>query len=184
MLKFMTPLFIGTTSLMGIMVMDDTTAAKNTKVDYFSSQDRTAESYNHARHIHATRQGKTFEPNDHSHHDHDLREVSQLANVPTLAIEVSEDSFANGWNIQLHTENFVFSPAHASSKNVDNEGHAHIFIDDKKIARAYGHWHYVFGLTPGRHTIRVSLNDNEHETLAVNGQPVQATSVIIQRAAE
>lgn len=163
MLNFMAPLSIFTTSILGIMVISDRT--------YFD--DPMMRQVNTDSTIH-----------DHSKHAHGTREVSELTNLPALSMSVTEDTFSNGWNIQLNTENFSFSPEHVNSRNINNEGHAHIYIDNKKVARVYSHWNYVFDLEPGTHVIRATLNSNDHDRLTIHSVPVEASVTIIQKNRE
>ena len=43
-----------------------------------------------------------------------------------------------------------------------------------KYARVYGEWLHLEGLPEDAKTVRVTLNANSHETLSLNGQPIQA----------
>lgn len=85
-----------------------------------------------------------------------------------------------GWNIHLLTQRFRFAPAHASDKARGGQGHAHLYIDGEKHTRLYGPWYYLpeDALAPGRHTLKVTLNANDHSIWAVDGEPVQATTRI------
>ncbi len=67
-----------------------------------------------------------------------------------------------GFTLHLKTRKFRFTPKQADAKHRAGKGHAHLWVDGKKTTRIYGPWHYVGGLTPGRHEIRVTLNGNDH----------------------
>lgn len=75
----------------------------------------------------------------------------------------------------MRAEDFRFAPERASTAHVAGEGHAHLFIDGKKITRLYGEWYHVPALTPGVHKITVTLNANSHEDLTVQGKVVSDT---------
>jgi hypothetical protein len=62
---------------------------------------------------------------------------------------------------------------------VAGEGHAHLYIDGKKITRLYGEWYFIPSLKPGTHTIRVTLNANTHEDYAVGGKLVEDTVTVV-----
>ena len=104
--------------------------------------------------------------------------------APELAIAVHKDPVA-GWNLELVTENFEFSPGAAGLKPVAGQGHAHLYIDGRKVARLYAPWHHIASLTPGSHQINVTLNANNHATLTVAGKRVSASATIeVARDAE
>jgi len=56
--------------------------------------------------------------------------------------------------------------------HVPSEGHAHLYIDGKKVTRLYGEWYHIPSLSPGTHKITVTLNANSHEDLMVKGKVV------------
>ncbi|HEY9597498.1 MAG TPA: hypothetical protein V6D33_07495, partial [Cyanophyceae cyanobacterium] len=58
------------------------------------------------------------------------------------------------------------------------EGHAHLYVNGKKLTRLYGSWYYLSNLTPGSHKITVTLNTNRHENLIHNGQVIGDTETI------
>lgn len=69
-------------------------------------------------------------------HDHPLLEVLKDAPVPTVTHLVFPDAM-DGYNIQILTENFTFTPAAINSAAVPNEGHAHLYVNGEKISRVY-----------------------------------------------
>lgn len=120
---------------------------------------------------------------DHSLHSHGILDVQGLdaeAALPTLSLTVLPDTVA-GWNIQLHTEHFRFTPQQVGGPDVAGEGHAHLYVDGIKFARLYSDWYHLKNLTPGQHKIRVTLNANSHATFGDRGQPI-AAEVMIEQA--
>ena len=95
------------------------------------------------------------------------------ATAPTVALSASPDA-VGGWNVHLETERFRFAPEHVNGENVLGEGHAHLYVDDKKIARMYGPWFHIVKLRPGTHTIRVSLHTNNHANYVIGDEPIAA----------
>ena len=95
-----------------------------------------------------------------------LFEIEEGREPPRLAIAIHKDSL-KGWNLELITENFIFTPEAAGLGPVSGEGHAHLFINGKKIARIYHNWHHLPNLPAGSHEITVTLNANNHARLAV-----------------
>jgi hypothetical protein len=105
---------------------------------------------------------------------HGRIEVGDAPALPAVTLVVHKDPKA-GWNLRVRTENFRFAPEHASTAHVPGEGHAHLFIDGKKVTRLYGEWYHIPMLAPGAHKITVTLNANSHEDLTVKGAVVSAT---------
>ena len=114
---------------------------------------------------------------DHHHGHHQSLDVSAWPARPKLSIKLHRDA-ASGWNLQLVTENFRFAPERVNQAAVPGEGHAHVYVDDQKISRLYGHWYHLTGIDAGVHTVRVSLNANDHSELVLDGVPVGDEVVI------
>jgi len=111
---------------------------------------------------------------DGSEHDHgEMLDISDLDAIPSVRASVIPDPMS-GWNVAIQTTNFRFSPENASMGHVDGEGHAHIYVDGKKIGRMYGDWYHLPALGAGEHTIMVTLNGNDHVDWMVNGEQVMA----------
>ena len=105
-----------------------------------------------------------------------LVEVGDLpGGPPDLGIALHKDLVA-GWNLELVTVNFQFTPQSAGLKNRPGKGHAHLHINGEKAARIYSPWFHIGDLPPGRHLIEVTLNANNHGTLAVKGHPIKAVA--------
>lgn len=105
---------------------------------------------------------------------HRTLEVGDATAPPTVKLTVAKDPKA-GWNLHAQVENFRFAPERASMAHVPGEGHAHLFIDGKKITRLYGEWYHIPTLAPGTRKITVTLNANSHEDLTIKGQPISDT---------
>ena len=118
----------------------------------------------------------------HSHtsheHSHDESvEVPENMPVPKLSMVITQDPF-KGWNVRLITENFRFAPEHAGLEHVFGEGHAHLYVDGEKIARVYGEWYHIEKLAPGQREITAGLYTNQHQSYAVQGEPISASTMI------
>jgi hypothetical protein len=107
---------------------------------------------------------------------HQFRNVDK-ATAPTVDVKVLEDPMG-GWNLRVDTGNFRWAPENVSTDAVPGEGHGHVFMDGKKIARLYGPWFYVSpsSMTKGKHTFTVSLNANDHTAYAI--KDVQITDSV------
>ena len=55
------------------------------------------------------------------------------------------------------------------------EGHAHVYVNGAKIARHYGPWMHIAAMPKGKNTVMVSLNSNDHRTLAVGDKPLMSS---------
>lgn len=116
-------------------------------------------------------------PHDHSGMTHELLDVSDWETRPSVSIAVTEDA-KSGWNLQITTENFTFNPENASQDHVEGEGHAHLYVDGAKITRLYGEWYHLPELSPGEREIRVTLNANNHDDLALGEEVISDTVTV------
>lgn len=115
---------------------------------------------------------------DSSHHNHGQLVVPANQSVPTVDLVIHPDA-VQGWNLEIKTTNFQFAPERVNQVSTPMEGHAHLYINGKKITRLYGPWYYLEQLEPGRHEVQVSLNANGHEQLIHNNQPIMAQEILV-----
>ena len=115
---------------------------------------------------------------DHQHHSHGLLEVTSNK-VPEVKIEMIKDK-VSGWNLLVKTKNFTFTPEKVNQAPIQNQGHAHIYIDGEKLTRLYGNAYHLSDFPPGKHEVSVGLNGNDHSNFAVNGQPIMDKVTVIQ----
>ena len=134
--------------------------------------------------------GITLDGHDHAtdHHDTDIQhaaihsqmiDLSDMANPPSVKLMVMKDS-VSGWNLHLQTDHFSFAADQSGAAHKAGYGHAHLYVDGVKISRLYGEWAHLGDLTPGEHVIRVTLNANSHEALAVGDMMIAAEATVIQ----
>lgn len=76
-----------------------------------------------------------------------------------------------GWNLHFNVKNFIFTPDRAGAGDVDNTGHAHLYVDGVKVARVYGPWFHL-SLPKGDHKVKVDLTTNSHKSYYYNEQPI------------
>ncbi|MEP3442481.1 MAG: hypothetical protein ABJN72_13480 [Sulfitobacter sp.] len=109
-------------------------------------------------------------------HQHPPRSVREGLPVPAVNHLMFPD-IMDGYNVQIITQNFTFTPAAINRAPKDNEGHAHIYVNDTKIARIYGNWYHLPAemLASGDNKVRVTLNANDHSEWAVDGVPISST---------
>jgi len=102
--------------------------------------------------------------------------MSMTEPVPTIAMTITEDSM-KGWNVHVITTNFTFTPEQLDGATVAGDGHVHLYIDGHLIIML-GDWYHIDALTPGTHTIKVGLFNNDHSAYAVNGNNIEASQTI------
>lgn len=136
----------------------------------------------------AALEGATLGGHDHAAHGHEATTAAGQAhqhdalvdvpatNAPELAVRLIEDPAA-GWNMQVITKNFRFSPENAGSAHVAHEGHAHVYVNGIKIARLYCPWMHI-GSLPENAEVEVTLNSNDHRTLSVGGRAISAAILV------
>ena len=107
-------------------------------------------------------------------HSHGMIDVTDLENVPEVEISIDADRIG-GWNLEVKTTNFAFTPENLNQDSEANEGHGHIYINGKKVGRIYSNWHYIPKLPEGEVEIEVTLNTNKHEDLMYEGKIVGDT---------
>ena len=98
-------------------------------------------------------------------------------NAPTLGIAITPDP-KSGWNLRIETTNFRFSPENASGPHRAGEGHAHAYVNGRKVARVYGPWFHLDALPKGEVAVTVTLNSNDHRPLAVEDAPLEVTRTL------
>lgn len=127
--------------------------------------------------------GKTKMPmmpkNGHGqgHHHHKKMAIPNGQPIPKVKLKVSPDSMG-GWNMQIMLENFAFTPEKVNQESDPTNGHAHLMLNGKKIARLYGTWYHIPSLPSGNNTLSVVLNTNKHEELTDQGKPIAASVTI------
>ena len=98
----------------------------------------------------------------HDPADHGAGQAMQLVLHPDAPESV---------NLQMALTDFRFAPEAVNTAHVHSEGHAQIYVNGAKIARAYGPWHQITGLSGGE-DIRVTLNANAHRKLFAGDIPI------------
>lgn len=89
----------------------------------------------------------------------------------SVKASLKKDSMS-GWNLHVVTSGFRWTPADAGKKSRPGTGHAHLYLDGTKIGRLYGSWFHLNNVPPGRHTLTVELNGNDHRAWVSKGKKV------------
>lgn len=92
--------------------------------------------------------------------------------TPTLSLALMPDT---GTNLNLHilADGFAFDPIAVNGDAVQGTGHAHVYVNGVKVARAYGPFMHLEDVPEGA-TIRVTLNANDHSLWVKDGSPLAA----------
>jgi len=106
-------------------------------------------------------------------HDHGMIQIADDQPPPSVAIAVTADTMG-GFNIHLKVRDFRFTPQRTGDRPVRNEGHAHLFINGRKVARLYGPDRHLPAslLRPGINRLRVTLNANNHAIWALGKREI------------
>ena len=119
----------------------------------------------------------TDTPHTGSHHHTSLTWPSDRP-LPAIGLVAEPDAGGNGWTIRVLADGFRFAPERLSNPSDEiGEGHVHLYLDGKKIARLYGPWYHLPPLPPGDHILSVTLSTNRHQELVdSNGQAIGAAT--------
>ena len=80
--------------------------------------------------------------------------------------------------VEIKVSNFTFTPMNTGMDHVDGEGHAHIYLNGEKLGRLYTTAFDVSGLTPGNHTLMITLNSNNHGNYVIDGEQVKVEVIL------
>ncbi|WP_322446011.1 hypothetical protein [Robertmurraya mangrovi] len=113
-----------------------------------------------------------------NHHAHGVFEIPSNKNVPTIHGWVKQD-LSGSWLLKIEPENFSFTPELIGTKDESyNKGHAHLYINNKKVNRLYGSYYNLDLLEKGTHHIKVSLHANDHRVLTHQGKEVAFVTTV------
>ena len=105
------------------------------------------------------------------------------ADAPMSVEAMAHPDPLGGYNLQVITTGFEFTPQNVDGDHVAGEGFGYVLIDGEFHARLYTPWLKLPGLEQGMHEISVSLASNEGQPYRWQGNPVE-DSVMVHAAAE
>ena len=101
--------------------------------------------------------------------------------APKVSLKVKKDP-TGGFNVWVLTSNFVWRPEMASREHVVGEGHAHVYLDGRKIMRIYNEWFhlntYQFSTRSGDQLLRIEFVGNDHAPYTIQGIPIGSEQII------
>ncbi len=118
-----------------------------------------------------------------------LYEIPHGETVPTLELDVQPDPHG-GYLVRVDAQGFRFSDAAPSGDHdmhdgsmahtspvASGEGHAHLYVDGRKVGRMYARTHHL-DLPRGTHRIAVALSTPDHRMYARGGEIIVAEQTI------
>lgn len=101
--------------------------------------------------------------------------------APQAELKITKDP-TGGFNVRVKSKNFLWRPASASMEHVNGEGHAHVYLDGRKIMRIYDQWFhlntYQFATRAGNQLVSIELVGNDHAPYTIHGLPIGAEQLI------
>lgn len=124
-------------------------------------------------------------------HSHTPIEVPDDVAAPAMALSVSVDA-VSGFNLAVQLDNYLLSPppdlatmAELMGVEIDSAsgmltGHAHLYVNGKKIQRVYGKYVHLPAtlFNDGVNQVSVTINNHGHMYWTVAGKKVIATTFI------
>ncbi len=120
---------------------------------------------------------KSNNHHNHKNHSHEPVEITNEQTLPSVDLVIHKDT-KKGWNLEAKVANFKFAPENVNKSHQPGEGHAHLYINGKKITRIYGSWYYLDSLPSGKNKVTISLNTNKHNPLVHKGKSIEDTEII------
>ncbi|MEV8596686.1 hypothetical protein [Streptomyces sp. NPDC052012] len=104
------------------------------------------------------------------------REVDE-EDAPEVRVEVTPDT-DGGWDVRLTLRDFRFSPRGAAQRAEAGRGVAHLYVDDRLVARLRTpEYHLSARMLPrGTHHVTARLYADDGSVWAVDGEPVESTA--------
>ncbi|MEP3279801.1 MAG: copper chaperone PCu(A)C [Stappiaceae bacterium] len=105
-------------------------------------------------------------------------EVAPGGSVPEISMEIEASLQNNEWRVITQTKNFEFVQSAKPLAHTPGQGHAHLYLNGLKLQRIYGADAIIGSLPKGDHTVRVTLNTNDHRAYSIQGNPISAEKII------
>ncbi|GED66477.1 hypothetical protein BRE01_01790 [Brevibacillus reuszeri] len=96
----------------------------------------------------------------------DVEHISTQQVAPTLAVTHSLQQ--DDLQLKLVVTHFSFSLENMGKENKHGEGHVHLYLDGKKVAKVFEPTYVLKDLPSGKHEVMVELAHNNHESYGVS----------------
>jgi hypothetical protein len=101
--------------------------------------------------------------------------------APKANLKIEKDP-TGGFNVHVVTSNFQWRPDLASKEHVMGEGHAHVYLDGRKILRIYNEWFhlntYQFATRAGEQILSIEFVGNDHAPYTIQGIPIGVEEIV------
>ena len=98
-------------------------------------------------------------------HSNQTHVLAEEVKKPSLVVE--HQVKGNDLELKMIVQDFRFSLENMGKENKDGEGHVHLYVDGKKIAKIFGPQFTLADVAPGKHKIEEELDHNNHESYGV-----------------
>ena len=111
--------------------------------------------------------------------DHAPLDIPLGKPVPKMALYLVRDS-KSGLNLHIELRDFQIGPPELALDDSTVGGHAHLYVNGKKVQRIYGRYLHLPEelFRPGVNLIMVSLNTHDHRVWQWGGKQVLASSFV------
>lgn len=95
-----------------------------------------------------------------------VEEIGTHQQPPTLDVKytLKEDDL----HLQLAVNHFSFSLENMGKENRPGEGHVHLYLDGKKVAKVFEPTYVLKDIAAGKHEVMVELAHNNHDSYGVS----------------
>lgn len=103
-----------------------------------------------------------------------IEEAHNHSQAPTLAVThtLNQDDL----ELKIAVTNFSFSLENMGKENKPGEGHVHLYLDGKKVAKVFEPTYVLKDIPSGKHEVMVELANNNHESYGVS----QRISIVVK----
>lgn len=101
--------------------------------------------------------------------------------APAVSVRTEPIPDTGGWRIMVEAKEFTFAEHLTGTDHIPGVGHGHLYVGGLKIRRLYEPVTEIGPLPAGEHTVRVTLNTNDHRAYVVGDEPVTAQTTIVVR---
>lgn len=129
--------------------------------------------------------GESMDDMEHTDHEHgEGREWEGPGDAPVIDVSVTGNP-EDGWDVAVDIAGeFTFTDVD-TIEHVAGEGHTHLIVDGRVLGMVYEPTARIEELSPGAHTIEVTLASNDHSDYVVDGEVISgSTEVTVEGEAE
>lgn len=91
---------------------------------------------------------------------------------PKLRITAPDGISEAGFHLKLEVEDFSFVLAPDGTQHIQNEGHAHVYLNGLKLRRLYEKNFALGAIPPDKYELKIALNTNDHRPYVNNGEAI------------